>query len=250
MIDIHTHILPGIDDGAETFEEAYRMAEMAVRSGVTALVATPHSNHEIGFVNYESDRLEKVFLELKRILGKEKMPLQVYRGMEIWASEDMVQKIEHRKLVTLNNSRYVLVEFDYGEEHWWIDGMVQELLDAGLVPVIAHPERYYCVQENPNFLYEWRMRGTLAQMNKGSVLGKLGTAAACAARILLRHNMYSCIASDAHHSWIRTTDMVELERYLQHHYSSRYRDMLLYENPLCMIQNRVIRNGGQPVKII
>ena len=236
MIDIHTHILPGIDDGAGSLDEAYEMAMMAIRSGVEALVATPHSNQSIDLGEDERSKQEKAFLELEQILLRERVPLKLYRGMEIWSSIDMTEKIESGKLITLNQTPYTLIEFGFAEEPWWIEAIMGEVQGAGLIPIIAHPERYYCVQDDPELLYEWTMQGALAQMNKGSILGRFGREIERTAEILLKKHLFACIASDAHHAYIRTTDMRALQYYLQRHYSQEEQDRLLRQNPLSIIQ--------------
>ena len=240
MIDIHTHILPEIDDGAASFDEAYEMALMAVRSGVKALVATPHSNQR-DFLDDELKRQEKAFIELEKILLQEKVPLKLYRGMEIWSSVDVVEKIKLGKLMTLNQTPYVLIEFAFDEEPWWIEAIIGELQGAGLVPVLAHPERYYCVQDEPVLLQEWREQGALAQMNKGSILGRFGREIESTAEVLLRNHLFTCIASDAHHSYIRTTDMKELQYYLKRHYSLEEQDQLLRRNPLSILRGMKLK---------
>ena len=242
MIDIHTHILPGIDDGADSLEEAYEMALMAVRSGMKGLVATPHSNQSGNLWDDERGKQETAFGELEQLLLREQVPLKLYRGMEIWSSVDMTEKIESGKLITLNQTPYALVEFGFDEEPWWIEAIVDELKGAGLIPIIAHPERYYCVQDDPELLYEWRGRGALAQMNKGSILGRFGRGIERTAEILLRKHLFTCIASDAHHAHIRTTDMRELQYYLQNHYSLIEQDRLLRQNPFSILQGIAIKN--------
>lgn len=249
MIDIHTHILPDLDDGAEDFEEACVMAEMAVRSGVKAMAATPHSNDEYGFFNQESAYLREQFDTFRRMLREEKIPLEIYRGMEIWASTDIAEKIKSGRLLTLNGSRYVLVEFAFEEEAWWYDAVIQEIVKAGFIPVIAHPERYRCVQENPDLLFQWHQMGACAQMNKGSILGRFGRSAATCAEILLKHQLYTCIASDAHHQDYRTTDMFEVRRYMKKYYGTDYTEELLLENPLDMLRNREIHRKRRPLQI-
>lgn len=236
MIDIHTHILPEIDDGADSLEDAYEMALMAVRSGVRAIVATPHSNQGIRVSDYEIVKQEKAFEELKQLLLQENVPLKLYRGMEIWTSVDMAEKIKAGKLLTLNQTPYVLIEFAFDEEVWWIEAIISELKQIGLIPILAHPERYFCVQEDPNLLYAWRMQGALAQMNKGSILGRFGRDIEKTAETLLKNRLFTCIASDAHHAYVRTTDMKELQYYLQRQYSLMEQDRLLRQNPLSIIK--------------
>lgn len=249
MIDIHTHILPDLDDGAENFEEACIMAEMAVKSGVTALITTPHSNDEYGFLNEESLYMQKKFDDFRKILKMEKLSLEIYRGMEIWASADIPDKIQNGRLLTLNRSRYILIEFAFTEDAWWFDAIIREILAHGLIPIIAHPERYMCVQEDPDILLEWKQLGAYAQMNKGSILGRFGNRAAYTAENLLKNQMYSFIASDAHHYDMRTTDMRELKRYLMLHYEENYWRELLEQNPLRVLQNRKIQSNYQPLYI-
>lgn len=242
MIDIHTHILPNLDDGSENLEESCMMAEMAVRSGVTALIATPHSNDEYGFKNEESNFLQKKFDEFRAVLQAEQIPLAVYRGMEIWSSADIPEKIQSGRLLSLNHSRYVLVEFAFTEETWWFDAVIQKIVEAGMTPIIAHPERYFCVQETPELIREWRQSGAYTQMNKGSILGKFGNRAAHTAETLLHKQLYTFIASDAHHCDVRTTDLRELIRYLEKYHEETYWTDLLEENPLRVLQNRKIQN--------
>ena len=242
MIDIHTHILPTIDDGAGSFDEALDMAIMAVESGVQAIIATPHSNHDVGFVNYESDHLEALFQRLCYMLNEANIPLQLYRGMELWASTDIVEKLSYGKLLTLNRTKYTLVEFAFDEEVWWIEAILKEMMLGGYIPIIAHPERYQCVQEEPNRLYEWRKMGALAQMNKESILGRLGRHTAATAELLLKHNLINCLASDAHHAYARTTDMTALNRYMENNFALGYRDLLMKTNPQAILE-------GQPLKM-
>lgn len=238
MIDIHTHILPRVDDGAGCFDEAFDMAVMAAACGVQAIVASPHSNHDIGFVNYESNSLAAIFYRLRSMLKEENVPIRLYRGMEIWASTDIVEKLSYGKLLTLNRTRYVLVEFAFDEEPWWIEAILKEMLCAGYLPIIAHPERYDCVREAPNLLYEWRKMGAFAQINKGSILGRFGSHVAETSEVLLKHNLINCIASDAHHAYIRTTDFTELKRYMDRHFSLGYRELLLKDNPQAILEGK------------
>lgn len=244
MIDIHTHILPMVDDGAAGFEEAFDMAVMAAGCGVQAIVATPHSNHNVGFVNYESDSLAAVFHKLRGMLTAEKVPIQLLRGMEIWASTDIVEKLGYGKLLTLNRTRYTLVEFAFDEESWWIEAVLREMLSGGYLPIIAHPERYDCVQEAPNRLYEWRKMGAFAQMNKDSLLGRLGRHTAETAEILLKHNLINCLASDAHHAYARTTDMTELKHYIDRRFPLGYREMLMKDNPRAILEGKQLKMAG------
>jgi protein-tyrosine phosphatase len=233
-----------VDDGASCFDEAFDMAVMAAESGVQALVATPHSNHDIGYVNYESEHLASLFEKLCTLLIESKIPLRLYRGMELWASTDIVEKLSYGKLLTLNFTRYTLVEFAFDEEPWWIEAILREIFSGGYIPIIAHPERYLCVHEDPSYLYEWRKMGALAQMNKESILGRLGRRTAEVAELLLKHNLINCVASDAHHAYVRTTDMRALDRYLERNFSQGYRDLLMRDNPQAILEGKQLKMAG------
>ena len=115
MIDIHIHILPNVDDGANSMDEAINMARLAFDSGVEAMVVTPHSNQIKGFKNYNDNNLINLFDGFKNELIKHKIDLNVYLGMEILASNDLVEKIMNNKVIGLNKSRYYVVEFYFDD---------------------------------------------------------------------------------------------------------------------------------------
>ena len=183
------------------------------------------------------------------MLSAENIPLQLYRGMELWASTDIVAKLSYGKLITLNRTKYTLVEFDIDEESWWIEAILKEMMLGGYIPVIAHPERYQCVQEEPNHLYEWRKLGALAQMNKESILGRLGRRTARTAELLLKHNLINCLASDAHHAYARTTDMTALNRYMENNFALGYREMLMQDNPQAILEGQPLKMAGNFCRI-
>ena len=112
MVDIHAHILPGLDDGSDRTLTSLRMAELAVRSGVTDLIATPHSNRG-RFENYASEALTGQFQRLKEVMQREQIPLRLHLGMEVYATSDMAALHRDGKLLTLAGSRYLLVEFGF-----------------------------------------------------------------------------------------------------------------------------------------
>ena len=115
MIDLHCHILPGVDDGAASDEESLAMARLAVESGVTAIAATPHCNLPGGPRNYVDAALRDRFLHLARLLVREEIPLRLYTGAEVYATPEVPALLRDRRLLTLGGSRYLLVEFGFDE---------------------------------------------------------------------------------------------------------------------------------------
>ena len=249
MIDIHSHILPGIDDGAASLEESLIMADMAVQSGVKVMAATPHCNQPGVFRNYESAEQKDLYRKVKDALAAEKIPLQLLRGMEIFTTRDVPEKMAQKKVIALNGSRYYLMEFGFNSEPQYIEENLRRVIGLGKVPIIAHPERYYCVQDDPNYLYHWRMQGALAQLNKGSVLGRFGDYAGRTAEVLLQHCLVNCIASDAHGADMRTTGMQEIKSYLDRHFSEDASELLMYTNPKHILQNKVLPERAAPIAV-
>lgn len=245
MIDLHAHILPGLDDGAGDIEDSLGLAELAIEGGVDILVATPHSNQTGRFENYYTEELRREYKEFCEILNKERLPLKVLLGMEIFSSEDMQDRISDGSLIGLNNTDYFLVEFPFDSDPYWIGDRLEEILEVGKIPLIAHPERYFCVQDYPVLVYEWLQMGCRTQMNKGSLLGKFGRHAAHTADIILNNQLVTCVASDAHSPYARTTYMGDIRDYLSDRMGEETSYRLLEVNPRKIINNRMIAPHGK-----
>ena len=127
MIDLHCHILPGVDDGSSSEEESCRMARLAVESGVTAVCATPHCNVPGCFDNYRTEALEERFLCLARLLGERDIPLRLYAGMEVYVTPETPRHLREGKLLTLGGSRYLLVEFGFEAPFSFAQRMLEEM---------------------------------------------------------------------------------------------------------------------------
>lgn len=245
MIDIHTHILPGVDDGSPHIEDSLRMASMAAASGTHALVATPHSNQEGHFENYYTAELALKFAELQEEIRLADIPLTLCAGMEIFASEDIGEKIAAGRLIGLNFSHYYLVEFYFDETPAVINHCIENIFAAGGVPLLAHPERYYCVQDDPVLVYEWLQQGCLAQINKGSLFGRFGMHALHTAETLLFNGLVTCIGSDAHSPFRRTTHVAELLDYLYGELGADITQLITEENPTRILEDRPIPVRGR-----
>ncbi len=231
MIDIHTHILPGIDDGSETMEDSLAMAEMAIRSGVDTLIVTPHCNVEGVFDNYYDDAYIQCFRSFEQAVREQHLPLTIVPGMEVYASENVPELLKQEKLITLNHSRYLLIEFNFYEDLDFIEYMLNEILEVGYCPIIAHPERYHLVQKYSEIACRWLDLGAFLQADKGSIMGSFGYRSRETAFYLLDHNLVSFIASDAHSPYRRTAEMTEVYHFIRKAYGAEYAHILLDENP-------------------
>lgn len=241
MIDIHCHILPAADDGAESLEDALEMARMAAESGVTAIIATPHCNLPgAEEQNYISPDLAQRFVDLQREIRKAGIDLALYPGSEVLCTPQVPQLLEKGALLTLAGSRYLLVEFFFDETLDYMDEMLTAIAEHGVIPVIAHPERYESVQRTPRIVERWFRNGWIIQLNKGSILGRLGRKAENTAHWILSRGLAHVVASDAHSPNVRTPHMAEVAEYLAQLCDPRYAEILLEKNPACILNNRPV----------
>ena len=171
MIDIHAHILPGIDDGAEDMYDTLEMARMAADSGVDKIIATPHCNIPGMYGNYFGKEYIDRYESVVRAVRKEKIPIEILPGMEVFSTEDLPELIVNHKIMPLNQSRYILMEFAFDEDPEFADSILKRVEEVGARPVIAHAERYEFIQDYPQIAYRWFRKGYVIQANKGSFLG-------------------------------------------------------------------------------
>lgn len=236
MIDIHCHILPHFDDGAADLEESLAMARLAVDSGVSGIVATPHFRGSQASLTSLPALMES-YRQLLWHIRQENMDLTLLPGAEILCLPQTGELAESRSLPTIGDTRYLLVEFFFDESPAQINQHLRRLTDCGYKCVIAHPERYEAVQRDPRLLETWFRQGYVIQLNKGSVLGAFGSRPARTANIALRHGFAHIIASDAHSAVRRTTSMHRLRRQLQELCPPEYIQILLEKNPSRLIRD-------------
>lgn len=232
MIDLHCHILPELDDGSGSFEESLAMAAMAAGHGIRKIAATPHCAG--GRVRQV---LESVDL-LQELLQEERIPVQLYPGMEIFGSYDTPRLLREGKLLTLNGSRYPLIEFAFhsdGEEETEI---LQRVVDAGYTPLVAHPERYSYVCDEPEIINRWCAMGCLLQINRGSLLGRYGYPAQRTAMTLVRRGFAAVVATDAHSPVVRTPRAKDVYELLCQSVSPQAADALMRHNPQRILKDQ------------
>lgn len=238
MIDLHCHILPGVDDGSEDLTTSLDMAAMAAGSGVHAIVATPHCNIPGLRPNYADRALYDAVRALRGAVQDAGIALQIYAGAEIFFTPEVPLLLENRWLPTLNGSRYLLVEFPFDAPEEYMTRGLEEIKAAELTPIVAHPERYFAVQLEPGIFIDWFQRGFALQLNKDSILGRLGSRAERAAQWALRRGLAHVVASDAHGVRVRNPSMDTLREELAENYSEEYARLLLEENPRRILSGR------------
>ncbi len=197
MIDIHCHILPGVDDGAQTLEETLEMCRMAVADGITTTVATPHQQN--GVYQNSSESILKNVETISAVLKESKISLEILPGADVYVEVNTGEKIEKGEVLTLNNTRrYFLLEFPAHTIPPNIGKIIFNLLLKNFTPIITHPERIIEVQENPNRIYDLVSQGALSQITAMSITGEFGSRIQKCAKTLLKHNLAHIIATDAH----------------------------------------------------
>ena len=245
MVDIHLHILPGVDDGSPSMESSLEMAQLALESGVQAVIATPHCNlpEEI-CLNAKSVQVHVA--ELRRALEQAEIPLQVYGGMEIFGTPHTAQRLQRGQLCTLAGSRYPLIEFPFEDYARTATEILDSVLQLGLRPIVAHPERYRYTQSNPRLINLWVEMGCLLQINRGSLFGRFGRHAEALAHGLLERNFVSFVASDAHSPTARTPWLRDAAEFLLREYPKEVAWALLEENPRRVLQHQEI-DRNEPI---
>lgn len=198
MIDIHSHILPGIDDGAQTEAESLAIAQAAVKEGIQTIVATPH--HKNGRYTNSRETIQKNVAIYSELLKERGIPLTVLPGQETRINGEMVEDLQNGELQSINNTHYVFVEFSPTSVPRYAKQLFFDLQVAGYIPIIVHPERNKELQERPGLLYNFVRNGSLTQITAGSVLGNFGKSAQKFTEQIIDANLAHFIASDVHNT--------------------------------------------------
>ncbi|MBQ8830100.1 MAG: hypothetical protein IJ017_00690 [Oscillospiraceae bacterium] len=231
MIDMHCHILPGVDDGSSDLQDSVEMARLAAESGVVGIVATPHCAGD------GADMMRKSFSLLREVIKDEKIPVELFLGMEIFGTWATAELLKEGRLFTLNGSDYPLIEFDFHADGNECVRILREVSREGYRPVVAHPERYDFIARDPGLIKTMCDMGCLLQINRGSLLGRFGKKAQSLAFMLVERDLAAMVASDAHSSAVRTTWMRDVKELLEREFSAETAEKLLVANPLSILKN-------------
>ncbi|MBR1801845.1 hypothetical protein IJ768_01275 [Candidatus Saccharibacteria bacterium] len=198
MIDVHCHLMPGVDDGSKDLNETLAMFENAVTSGVTDMILTPHYIKGTKY-NLKNSAKGQITEILREALRRSDIDINIHYGNEAYIDDKLPELIESGEVSTLAGSRYLLVELPVASEDKNAGNIFFRLKSQGIVPVIAHPERYNYIQKNPAKVLEYTKLGCLLQGNYMSLLGKYGKKAEKTLKILLKNDVITFLGSDVHH---------------------------------------------------
>lgn len=207
MIDIHSHILPGVDDGAQTESDSLEMAKVAVEEGIHTIVATPH--HKNGNFNNVRENILTYTKILNDLFQEQGLPLTLLAGQETRINGDMLEDLENGEILPINDSAYVFVEFSASHVPRYAKQMLFDMQVAGYTPIIVHPERNQELIEHPDKLFDFVRKGALTQITAGSLIGKFGKNIQKFTHQLVEANLTHFIASDAHNVTSRSFWMAE-----------------------------------------
>jgi protein-tyrosine phosphatase len=247
MIDLHCHILPGLDDGAERLEESIEMARIAEKDGIEKIVATPHlfrDNLGYGDLSIIEEKKE----ELNQALKANDIKVEILAGAEVNISHNLIEQIrENRSHLTLHQSSYMFVEFPPDHVFSGVKELFFELMSEGINPIIAHPERNSVFIHHPGSLYELLQMGALAQANSGSFLGRYGRTVESAVLRLLQLNLIQFIGSDGHNTRSKAPRLSEAVSMAASLIGEEGARALVKENPQAVLDDQPISYFPEPV---
>lgn len=246
MVDIHCHILPLVDDGPASVEHALQLAEQAVAEGVSRIIATPHLYHP----QFETEDVDVQLTvdEFNVLLKQRDIPLTVYPGHEIRLIGELMEALEAGRALTLNDSRYILIEFPSSGIPSYARQVFAELISDGYIPIVAHPEKNKAIIQNPSLLFELISNGAISQVTCASLIGKYGKDVQRFAIALLENGLAHLVASDAHHVEKRPFYWKQCERMFEKTFEDWLIDEIYENNEAVLLNQLVTINPPSPVE--
>lgn len=246
MIDIHCHILPGVDDGPATLEESLRMATEAVNEGIQTIIATPH--HRNNKYDNKKDSIIQQVNNLNDVLKQENIPLSILPGQETRIFGEVLEDYQKGEILTLTNTNYLFIEFPSSSVPRYAERLLYDIQNDGLIPIIVHPERNKELLDNPNILYNLVKNGALTQVTAASLAGYFGKSIKKFSEQLVEHNLTHFVASDAHNTHNRTFKLNEAYDLIETTFGVDY-VYLFTENSEILLENQsIMKEIPEPIK--
>lgn len=236
LIDIHQHLVYGVDDGPKVWEDTLAMLDTAEKQSVERIIATSHAFPGRAHFDYDGylDKLD----EINQYAAKQGWKIRLLPGAEIYYTSKALKKLDAEDIPTLAGSQFVLVEFIPEVKADELFRAMRELANGGYHPILAHVERYYCLQEKPEVLQDLRRLGVLIQMNAKTVLQSKGLFGGKSyIRKLLKEDNVDFVATDAHNSSSRPVCLKDAYDFLEKYYGKEKADQLTWKNQMAIIPN-------------
>lgn len=215
MVDIHNHLIYNVDDGSKSIEESLNIIKGLYCIGVTDLIITPHYIYQTKYNSSRSNNLKKLE-ELKKVLKKENININLYLGNEIYIDNELDKILEYGDISSLNNSKYLLIELPLGREYPDYLDIFKNLIDKGYKVILAHPERYSIVSSDFNVIYDLKNIGVLFQTNLGSSIKEYGKDSKKILKRLLKEDLVFCVGSDIHHETNYKKYLKAIKKYIKY----------------------------------
>lgn len=238
FVDLHSHILPSLDDGARDMKKTREMLQIAYEEGIREIIATPHF-----FASRKSASVEQIKETISRV--QEEMEdwgfsIKIYPGNEIYYRSEVAELLEEGQICTLADSRYVLVEFDPVTEYSYLRDGILKLDSYGYVPILAHTERYECLFEKKERLTRVKDHGGLIQVNASSFQGGMFDEMAKRSRYIMKNGLLDFVGTDAHSTGKRSPRMKETVTYLYKKLGKKEAEKILFKNPKAVLGKQEI----------
>lgn len=248
-VDIHSHVLPGIDDGAVDWQHSLDMLRVAVNAGTTTIAATSHMPHGWRGPRPPHETGPRLVDELNQRAHDAGLPITVVTGMEIYLEPETAEHLEDGILLPLNGSRYALIETGFMRWTQVTEQGLDAVLHAGFTPVLAHPERNSGIQKNPEVLRPFIEQGVLGQVNAGSLLGEFGRRAQTTAHALFERGYAHLIAGDGHGVSDRRPDLTDARDVLSKRYGAELAMYATSTVPAAILADEdiLVRDAGTAV---
>lgn len=247
MIDLHMHILPGLDDGATDWAQSIEMARMAAENGTDRLVATVHSYARRGFYELLPEDIKAAAQTLNQCIADAGLTLRVYTGMEVLLDASVLPLLKEGRLLTLGRTRWLLTEFYGGESAAQMTALLRAVSEMGYTPLIAHAERYKVFQKHPDFALTLHDMGCAIQVNARAVSGQADRKFVKTARRLCERGLAQIVASDGHNTTSRPPLLRGAWDWLADTCSPTLADQLTVNNPRALLEgcmpNELIGQG-------
>lgn len=234
IMDIHAHILPGVDDGSRSMEESCHMLHMAAGQGIYRVIATPHRIHK-----GQMFQLREQLKEMEKIIRGDFPDFALYLGQENFYHEDLLRQLSCGEALTMADSRYVLVEFSPGVSYRELYRAVRQLLNAAYWPILAHMERYACLREEKN-LDDLQEGGCLLQMNYSGLSGQWFHLETRWRRKQVLSGRIDFLGTDMHRLDYRPPEIKGAVKWLENHAGEELMQKIMLENPLCILNREWI----------
>lgn len=236
LVDTHCHILPEVDDGARSMEETRQMLQEAYEDGIRYIIATPHHHPRRGRKSPKQLRRQlKLVREEAAQISDE---LRIYLGTEIYFGQDIPERLREELILTMNKTKYVLVEFSPGDPFDYICQGIQQIQMKGYEVILAHIERYQCMYKNIENVEHLKHMGVRIQVNSDSITGESGWKAKRFVRRLIDERLVFCVGTDAHDPKRRPPRMKKAAEYVEKKCGEDYARRIFFSNPRIMLRKK------------